>query len=93
MKISTATIFTIVIIIAGFCFVRSQQLTKKSRRVIRIANGEQVDQYYYAYIVGVKINNSIDIINYCTGSLVSSLFVLTAAHCIEGSITTEVIII
>lgn len=90
MRISIASVFSFITIIARFIFVRTQHLTENNRRVIRIANGEQIDQDYYPYVVGIKINNSNDEITYCTGTLVSPQFVLTAAHCIAESLTTEV---
>lgn len=55
----------------------------------RIANGEQFDQAYYPYVVGLKIQ-IVDEETYCTGTLVSPRFVLTAAHCIEGSSSVKV---
>lgn len=73
------------------------QPTKNHRRIARIANGDQFPKGHYTYVVRLNIKhlNEHGIIKriYCTGSLVSPLFVLSAAHCIsERLIRMEVII-
>lgn len=93
MKVSILLIFILFItVIAGFTIDNSHSI-KNNRRTIRIANGEQIDQEHYPYVVGLKIEISIFETFFCTGSLVSPLFVLTAAHCTPESSTIEVILI
>lgn len=80
LLISVTTIFTI----------DQSQLIKNHRRITRIANGQQLDQDNYPYVVGLKIEHSDGQIKFCTGTLLSPLFVLTAAHCIINTISEEV---
>jgi secreted trypsin-like serine protease len=49
----------------------------------RIANGDDFIPEKYPYVVGFlgHLENSSTI---CTGTLVTALFVLTAAHCTDG---------
>ncbi|VVC38579.1 Peptidase S1, PA clan,Serine proteases, trypsin family, histidine active site,Serine proteases, trypsin [Cinara cedri] len=88
MNITIATIILFITHITG-------QPTKSHRRTVRIANGDQFSIDHYTYVVGLKIehvneNGNVEKI-YCTGSLVSPLFVLSAAHCIlKGDINIEV---
>ncbi|XP_050524702.1 chymase-like [Daktulosphaira vitifoliae] len=48
-----------------------------------IASGQPFDPMDYPYVVGLRIQTSIGSSSICTGSLVSSVFVLTAAHCLH----------
>lgn len=91
MKFSICLIFILFVsVISGFK-IDNSHTTKNNRRTIRIANGEQIDQQY-PYVVGLKIEFSMFEIFFCTGSLVSPLFVLTAAHCTPEPSTIEVIL-
>jgi len=81
---------TIVDAVDGYVMNRSLPI-KNNRRVVRIANGEQFDEAYYPYIVGLKIEIFDEQTYYCTGTLVSPSFVLTAAHCTDGANYIEVI--
>lgn len=92
MNISIITVILSVTIIDGFAMNRSLPF-KNNRRVVRIANGKQFDEAYYPYIVGLKIEIFDEQTYFCTGTLVSPIFVLTAAHCTHGANSIEVIII
>lgn len=93
MKIAIFLVFILfVTVIAGYKIDNSYS-TKNNRRIIRIANGEPIDQEHYPYVVGLKVENSFFEMFFCTGSLVSPLFVLTAAHCTPEPSTIEVDII
>lgn len=46
-----------------------------------ISGGEIYNPLDYPYVVGIQIRKSRFLRAVCTGSLISSLFVLTAAHC------------
>lgn len=90
MNTAIATIILLVTHING-------QPTKNHRRIVRIANGDTFPKDHYTYVVGLIIKhiNENYIIQkiYCSGSLVSPLFVLSAAHCISKKfIHIEVII-
>jgi len=89
MQISLQIVAVFVTIITGHIIDKSQ-LSENSRRVARIANGKPVSQDDYPYVVGLRTENSDGETNFCTGTLVSPLFVLTAAHCIVETITIEV---
>lgn len=67
------------------------QSTENHRRITRIANGEPLGQDDYPYVVGLKTNNLHGEANFCTGTLVSPIFVLTAAHCVTDTTIKEVI--
>lgn len=69
------------------------QSTENYRRITRIANGKQLEDNHYPYVVGLKTERSDGQINFCTGTLLSSLFVLTAAHCIVDTNSEDVIFI
>lgn len=92
MKVSTITLILFINVTSVFSMDRSQP-TKNKQRITRIANGQPLDQDNYSYVVGLKIGNSDGHINFCTGTLLSPFFVLTAAHCIENTIFEEVIFI
>jgi len=91
MQIALQIVAVFATIITGQIIDKSQQ-SKNSRRVARIANGKPVDQDDYPYVVGLKTENFDGETNFCTGTLVSPLFVLTAAHCIVETTTKEVIL-
>lgn len=86
---------TIVLFINVIVVFTTNQIQSKEnyRRITRIANGKQLDNNYYPYVVGLKTERSDGQINFCTGTLLSSLFVLTAAHCIVDKDTDEVALI
>lgn len=84
-------IISYITVIAGLTIDRSQS-EKINRRVVRIANGRPLDYEHYPYVVGLKTENSDDEINFCTGTLISPVFVITAAHCLAETKTAEVII-
>lgn len=90
MKASIITVITCTTVITGLTIDRSQPT---NRRKSRIAYGERFDQECFPYVVGLKIALSNSHTNYCTGTLMSPLFVLTAAHCIVDSTSIEVIFI
>lgn len=46
-----------------------------------ISGGEIYDPLKYPFVVGIQIRKPRYQISICTGSLISSVFVLTAAHC------------
>lgn len=85
-------IISYVIVIALLVFDRSES-KKNNRRIIRIANGKPLDDEYHPYVVGLKTEISDDQIYFCTGTLILPLFVLTAAHCLVGTRTAEVILL
>lgn len=91
MNFPIVTIILFVTLIDGFAGNRSKLITNH-RRVVRIANGEQIDRDYYPFVVGLTILTVGKVKFYCTGTLVSPLFVLTAAHCVDGANAIKVII-
>lgn len=92
MNISAVTIVLFINVIAVIT-TNQIQSTQNYRRITRIANGKQLDNNYFPYVVGLKTERSDGQINFCTGTLLSSLFVLTAAHCIVDTNAEEVALI
>lgn len=58
--------------------------SNQSQESERIFNGEKYDHKKYPYVVAVHIKSST-----CTGTMISPLFVLTAAHCTNNRIPSE----
>lgn len=90
MQIPIVTVILFITVTAGFLTNRPQT-AKTNKRIARIANGEQLDVDNYPYVVGLIIGKFEDEVNHCTGTLVSPLFIITAAHCIVDRTSAQVI--
>ncbi|XP_050522634.1 kallikrein-6-like [Daktulosphaira vitifoliae] len=74
----------------GLIVICQNQSVKLNSRFHRIANGIFFNPNSYPFVVGLKIVLSDKKVDYCTGTLLSPLYVLTAAHCISTFKSVEV---
>ncbi|XP_066144714.1 uncharacterized protein [Euwallacea fornicatus] len=58
---------------------------------LRIVNGQQASPNQFPYQVGLYIQQKLTQV-FCGGSLISTRYVLTAAHCTEGALSIDVIL-
>ncbi|XP_066260179.1 uncharacterized protein [Euwallacea similis] len=58
---------------------------------LRIVNGQQASPNQFPYQVGLYIQQKLTQV-FCGGSLISTRYVLTAAHCTEGAVSIDVIL-
>lgn len=68
-------------------------INKIDSRVVGGTNATKVQFPYYAQIVStVKINETTKGSGNCGGSVISSTFILTAAHCVKNALSVRVIL-
>lgn len=72
------------ILLLSFKVALFESKSSKYKHKGLIANGEMYNVEDYPYIMSVKVLVPHKRIETCTGSLLTELFVLTAAHCIYG---------
>lgn len=61
---------------------------EKKSKVLRSTEVDLISQYPYQ--AGLFINSPNGNVALCSGSIISSMFILTCAHCINGSISTNI---
>ncbi|KAJ8916593.1 hypothetical protein NQ315_000237 [Exocentrus adspersus] len=73
------------------CFVHPT-LAKSNDDLIngRIIGGKEAEPHAYPYQVGLYCHGATDT-HFCGGSFVSPNYVLTAAHCVEGKLSVDLI--
>lgn len=69
-----------------------EELTHENQEEL-IANGELYNLLDYPYVVLIRFKSKPGVLpGICTGSLVSSHYVLTAAHCTEGKEESTILV-
>ncbi|CAF4190181.1 unnamed protein product, partial [Adineta steineri] len=66
--------------------------SSRSTRVTRILGGETAGTNNWGWVVSVKVETTGDRVKLCGGSILSSTWIITAAHCMSGVTASKVTI-
>ncbi|CAF1271747.1 unnamed protein product, partial [Adineta steineri] len=66
--------------------------SSSSQLVTRILGGETAGANNWGWVVSVKVETSGDRVKLCGGSILSSTWIITAAHCVSGVTASKVTI-
>ncbi|CAF1570570.1 unnamed protein product [Adineta steineri] len=64
--------------------------SSRSTRVTRIVGGETAGANNWGWVVSIEVETTGDRVKLCGGSILSSTWIITAAHCMSGATASKV---
>lgn len=91
MKLIAGVVFALLVVLAA---AQENEIdwSKVPTRVGRITNGREVVRNSHPYQAGLLVSTSIFGTGLCGGSIISARNVLTAASCVQGTRSTQVVL-